>query len=63
MDGETPGQGDKVAGKIRTHRDLMVWQNGMDDAMPIFERILSQLVVMTNQPERWTINTLKEGKR
>jgi hypothetical protein len=40
----------------------MVWQNGMDAAMAIFERILSQLVVMANQPERWTINMLQGGK-
>lgn len=144
MEREILGQGDKVTGKIRTHRDLMVWQNGMDAAMAIcdasksfpaeerysltdqirrcsrsvvanvaeawrkrryaaafvaklndaeseacetqtwielasrcgyldasiakeldtlYERILSQLVVMLNQPERWTINTLQGVKR
>lgn len=28
----------------------------------LYERILRQLVVMVNQPERWTINMLQRGK-
>ena len=144
MDGETVRHGDRGTGKIRTHRDLNVWQSAMDGAMKIFEcskrfpaeerysltdqirrssrsvaaniaeawrkrryaaafvaklndaeseacetqtwielasrcgyleaslvddldgiyeRILSQLVVMANQPERWTVNTLHGGQR
>jgi four helix bundle protein len=37
MDRETVRQGDGATERIRTHRDLMVWQNAMDAAMGVFE--------------------------
>jgi hypothetical protein len=63
MDRASLGQGDKVTRKIRVNHELMGWQNGMNAATAIFGKILSQLVVTVNPPERRTINMLQGGKR
>ncbi len=36
--------------KIRTHRDLQVYQLAFDK----YDHILSQLVIMINSPEKWS---------
>ncbi len=40
--------------KIRSHRDLKVWQKGIDAAMAVFE-ILSMLATMSNHPDKWCL--------
>ena len=56
MDRETMRQGDGATKRIRTHRDLMVWQNAMDAAMSVFEASkrfpLEERYSMTDQMRR-----------
>jgi hypothetical protein len=40
--------------KIRSHRDLKVWNKAMDAGMK-YEEIISMLATMANQPQKWRL--------